>query len=87
MRLIILLLVLYFGYRTLKSWWRQNVDSQRVSGADAARVDDVMVKDPVCEVYFPKREGLSLRVDDQELFFCSPTCRDKYLETRATNEK
>jgi len=47
-------------------------------------VDDVMVKDPVCEVYFPKREGLHLHDRGQDLYFCSNECREAYLSGKKT---
>jgi YHS domain-containing protein len=42
-------------------------------------VDDVMVKDPVCEIYFPKREGLHLHDKGQDFYFCSTECRDAFV--------
>ncbi|RLC13066.1 MAG: hypothetical protein DRI57_16995 [Deltaproteobacteria bacterium] len=41
-----------------------------------------MIKDPVCEVYFPKRDGVHLSVDGQDVYFCSEECRDKFMESR-----
>jgi hypothetical protein len=38
-----------------------------------------MIKDPQCHVYFPKRDAVRVTTGDQELFFCSTDCRDKYL--------
>jgi len=52
------------------------------AGRDAAReIDDEMMKDPVCNVYFPKREGLHLHVNGQDLYFCSDACREKFIES------
>jgi YHS domain-containing protein len=48
-----------------------------------AEVDDVMVKDPYCEVYFPKRKGIQLKVKGEDLYFCSPECRDKFIESKS----
>lgn len=79
MRLLILLGLFYLGYRTVKSWVFQDSSKEKISGQTAAQIDDVMVKDPFCEVYFPKRDGLHLRVDDVDYYFCSKECRDKYM--------
>jgi YHS domain-containing protein len=49
-------------------------------------VDDVMVKDPHCGVYFPKRDGIRLELNGEELFFCSTECKDKYLADRSKQE-
>ena len=47
------------------------------------RIDDIMVKDPFCEVYFPRREGHHLKFDGKDLYFCSSTCREKYITSRS----
>jgi len=88
MKLLILLLIAYLGYRGLKSWMLQNVSSGKpVSGGASGEIDDVMVKDPYCEVYFPKRNGVRIRHNGEELYFCSTQCRDKYLATKATSKE
>ena len=85
MKLLILLLIAYLGYRGLKSWMMQNMPSDKsVSGSASGEIDDVMVKDPYCEVYFPKRNGVKLHHQGAELFFCSPDCRDKFIVEHAT---
>jgi YHS domain-containing protein len=53
------------------------------SGRASAEIDDVMVKDPYCEVYFPKRKGIQLKVKGEDLYFCSPECRDKFIESKS----
>ena len=88
MKLLILLLIAYLGYRGLKSWMRQNVSSGKpVSGGASGEIDDVMVKDPYCEVYFPKRNGVRIRHDGEELYFCSTQCRDRFLEERGRDRE
>jgi len=88
MKLLILLLIAYLGYRGLKSWMMQNMPSDKsVSGGASGEIDDVMVKDPYCEVYFPKRDGVRLRHQGEELYFCSPDCRDKFLSERTASKK
>jgi YHS domain-containing protein len=84
MRLLIFLGIIYLCYRTLKSWLFQN---SAVSKTDASQpvgaIDDVMFKDPVCEVYFPKRDGIHLQADGQDLYFCSTKCRDQFIASRS----
>ncbi len=83
MKLLMLILAGYVGYRTLRSWNRKR-PLQRGEGAGGSdrRVDDIMVQDPVCKVYFPKKEGIRMHTDDKEYFFCSPACRDAFLKDR-----
>jgi YHS domain-containing protein len=43
------------------------------------QIDDIMIQDPVCEIYFPRREGFHLNDNGKNLYFCSKECRDRYL--------
>ena len=88
MRLLILLAVIYLAYRALKSWMLPGQPLQRPVSGKAAnepanKIDDEMVKDPYCNVYFPKRNGVHLKVDGSDLFFCSTECRDKFIASRS----
>ena len=78
--------VVYFAYRALKSWLTEN-SSLPNTGADksAGEIEDVMIKDPFCEVYFPKRTGVHLKFQGEDLFFCSTECKDKFVASRSGN--
>lgn len=52
---------------------------QHFPGMAQTRIDDVMIKDPFCEVYFPKREGHHLKYNGKDLYFCSSACREKFI--------
>jgi uncharacterized protein len=81
MRLLIILGLLYLGYRALKSWTASLTSSKTATyNKTAGEIDDVMIKDPFCEVYFPKRIGIQFDFEGQELFFCSIECRDKFID-------
>jgi len=81
MRLLILAGLIYLAYRAVKAWMGPSSrSSSEVIERTAAGIDDVMIKDPYCEVYFPKRDGIKLMFEGQELFFCSAECRDKFVE-------
>ena len=84
MRLLIFLGIIYFGYRALKSWLTQNSAVSKTAGGQAAgAIDDVMIKDPFCEVYFPQRDGIHLQAEGQDLYFCSTECRDQFIASRS----
>jgi YHS domain-containing protein len=53
------------------------------AGRSVGEIDDVMIKDPVCDVYFPQRNGVHLNADGQDLYFCSRECRDKFVGRRS----
>jgi hypothetical protein len=84
MRLLIFLAIVYLGYRALKSWMFKHVNFEKTgTGKSTGEIDDIMVKDPYCEVYFPKRNGIRVRIDGEYHFFCSTECRDKYMSSRS----
>lgn len=86
-RLIILVAVGYLLYRSIKSWMFPAASSMRsVSGQSNTKIDDVMIKDPFCGVYFPQRNGIHLRSDGQDLLFCSTRCRDEYIAAQSGKE-
>ena len=87
-RFLIIGVVIYVFYRAFKNWMLKNTPEIRRPGSGKAMgaIDDVMVKDPFCEVYFPKREGVTARVNGEELHFCSARCRDKYLAERSNDQ-
>jgi len=83
MRLLIIIGVAYLAYRALKSWMFQNAATEKtVTGETTGEIDDVMIKDPFCQVYFPKRNGVHLKADGEDLYFCSKECRDRFIEER-----
>lgn len=74
-RILIIAGLIYFLYRKYQTW------SKSIAGKDidADALEDVMVQDPYCKTYFPRREGISLRANGQELLFCSRKCRDEFM--------
>ncbi|MBU1054419.1 MAG: YHS domain-containing protein [Proteobacteria bacterium] len=83
-KLIIYILLFFCGYKMLKYLMTPSAssDSKTDSKSDAADKlsDNLMIKDPVCEVYFPKKEGIFLNYGGQEMYFCSTECRDKFIK-------
>ena len=88
MRLLIFLGLFYLLYRVVKSWMAsQHTSKTATYHQKPAEIDDVMVKDPFCEVYFPKRDGIRITHAGQELFFCSTQCRDKFIEAHSEKQE
>lgn len=84
MRLLVLLGLLYLCYRFLKFWVLKEKSSQKVVfGKKSGEIDDVMVQDPFCGIYFAKRDGVSLNIGGMDLYFCSTECKEKYSEKQA----
>ena len=86
-RFIILAVVGYVAYRAVKSWMFPGPSSaEPVTGKQAGEIDDIMIKDPYCEAYFPKRNAVYLKFNGEDLQFCSTQCKDKSL-TSHTEKK
>jgi len=82
-RLLIIGLLIYLGYRAVRSLVDSSgLNDRSVSAKDVGKIDDVMIKDPYCRVYFPQKEGVHLREGGKDLYFCSDDCRDKYLDEK-----
>ncbi len=80
MKLILLIIIAYLAYRAAKSWVVRNLQAPDRDHSGNPSIDDVMVKDPMCGIYFPQREGVELRHGGQTFVFCSTACRDRFLE-------
>jgi hypothetical protein len=78
-RLIVFIIIGYMAYRLLRRWVRGRRLSGRMPDGSVGRIDDVMVKDPQCGTYFPRRDGIVLKREEGDLLFCCPECRDAYL--------
>jgi uncharacterized protein len=83
-RYIITLLLIYLMYRLVRSilFPRQKSTRFPQQGPSANQAIDEMVKDPVCGVYVPKRDALRVSSGGETLYFCSPKCRERYLEAK-----
>lgn len=87
-RFIILAIVAYVFYRALKSWMLPDRDpTQAVKGRNTDRIDDVMIKDPFCEAYFPKRNAVHLNIGGEDLYFCSAECKEKYISAQSEKKE
>ncbi|NVL90647.1 MAG: hypothetical protein HWN69_06590 [Desulfobacterales bacterium] len=88
MRLLIFLFLFYLAYRLIKKLMLPGQPSAKMPEQEPLLpVDDVMVKDPYCETYFPKRDGIKKVIKGQTCYFCSTECRDEYLERIEQSER
>jgi YHS domain-containing protein len=81
-RLLLLILIAYLAYRAVKLWLGRILEVPGEEGSGPGKIDDVMIKDPVCGIYFPQREGVELRQGGQIYRFCSTACRERFLKER-----
>jgi len=79
-KILIYILLIYIVYKVFRSLVTPSGSSAMRSDGETGSFDDIMIKDPVCEVYFPKKDGIYLNNKGNEHYFCSKECRDKFLK-------
>jgi YHS domain-containing protein len=78
MKWIIILIVGYLLYRYIR---KLLATPNGPKGKPPREIQDEMVEDPMCKVYLPKRQALVEKGADGKMhYFCSPECRDKFIE-------
>jgi len=86
LRLLIFWALLYFGYRAIKTIMFGALTHQHrepLHNHKQQTVIDEMVQDPICGVYFPRKDGVRAIIKGQEFLFCSKKCKDKFLEQQS----
>ncbi|MBI3455405.1 MAG: hypothetical protein HY002_06425 [Candidatus Rokubacteria bacterium] len=48
------------------------------AGAGPRAIRDELVKDPVCEIYVPRRSAIARTAGAATYYFCSPACAEKF---------
>lgn len=86
MRLLILIGLIYVAWRLFKTFLPGTGSTRRPIQRPGDAGVDVMIQDPVCGVYFPKREGVSLRRGSEDIWFCSNECKNKYLNNNPKSD-
>ena len=77
-RLILVFILAYvvaFIVRAFLSFFRTQPKSE-----EKPKTLKTMVKDDVCNMYIPKDEALREVKDGREYYFCSESCRRRFLE-------
>lgn len=80
--LFLLFVVLAFFWwvgRLLGAARRRGAAGQRADSGKAEPSQGRMVRDRVCNTFIPEAKALRLQAGEQEHFFCSEECRDRFL--------
>lgn len=87
LRIIIIGILFYLFYRLLRGGGKKERAVPPGSGRpEELPAHDVLVRDPVCQIYIPKGQALVLQEKDGPVHFCSETCRQAYLASGGRNE-
>ena len=52
------------------------------AGEQPPPITDELVQDPVCGIYCPKRDALSLNWQGKTYYFCSDKCRQEFRDQK-----
>ncbi len=83
-KLLLYFVIIYCGYKilkfTVKSLGLGEAGHSQVN-SEQGNIENVMIQDPVCNVYFARKDGVCHLIGGRELCFCSEECLNKYLMT------
>jgi YHS domain-containing protein len=72
----------YIGYVIIKQVARSlGLWPQTPKPLDKEAEPDVLVQDPVCKTFIPRREALRAEKDGTSYFFCSEGCLKRFLSS------
>ncbi|MDX1776849.1 MAG: YHS domain-containing protein [Desulfobulbales bacterium] len=87
LRLLIIGLLIYLLIRLLTRSGRKKVRFGRQgSAAPGGTARDMLVEDPVCHTYIPKRQAVQLHHDKKMYYFCSNKCCKMFLKNKGAEE-
>ena len=85
LRILILAVLIYLGYRLLRNSFRNkgtSEDEETTSPGPNERLTDVLVEDPVCKALVPKEQAVQLEKDGNIIYFCSQECYDQFTSSK-----
>ena len=91
-KLIVIAILLYFGYRLLVGDWKKRKDIQKEDSARDVQGDesvaDVLVEDPICHKLVPKQQAIRLdsRTRNEIVYFCSEECCKSFVSQEGEKE-
>lgn len=81
-RLILFLIVAYFGIKILlrlRRYFKRRFEQPAGNGHRGTIAVNEMVRDPVCGLYIASQDALSVYRNGASIFFCSEECRRQFL--------
>lgn len=86
-RILILAVLLYIGYRLIMKNFSKP-DNEKESGkgtTKGGKITDVLVEDPICHKLVPKQQAVELEMEGETQYFCSQECCDTYRSEKGDN--
>lgn len=87
-RILIIGLLLYIGYRLIFGGGKKDTDSKSSNGKIDGReaVEDVLVEDPVCKSLVPKQQAVTHKHDGKTYYFCSEKCCNQFVAEKGAKK-
>ena len=78
-RFLIYGLLFFFAYRLFRFFVPKGVkENKETVTKGGIQVDDVMVKDPACGIYLPRRDAVREKIRGETHYFCSERCAENF---------
>jgi len=82
-RLIITIVIIYLVFRLVKGLFLPSGKRKENFPRKPASIEgEDLVKDPYCGTYVPVSSANKLRINGEDLYFCSKECLEKYKEQK-----
>jgi len=78
LRIILISVFFYLFLRFFKLLFSKPPVNKRPTQQSTSEQVSEMVQDPVCEVYIPKNNSLSIQMSGATYYFCSSECMNKF---------
>ena len=87
LRILILAVLFYLGYRLIKANFSKSDEQKKDDTQDekirqGGAITDVLIEDPVCHKLVPQQQAYVLEEEDGPHYFCSRECGEKFTADR-----
>ncbi len=79
-RIIVLAILLFILYRLITGPRRKKFPTLKTGKDDNSTERDILVEDPVCHSYVPKKEAIRRVKKGKTYYFCSESCAQTFLK-------
>ena len=92
LRILILAVLFYLGYRLIKANFSKSDDKKKGDTQDeevrkGGAITDVLIEDPVCHKLVPKQQAYTLEAEEGLHYFCSKECGDRFAADQEKNDQ
>ncbi|MBW6520765.1 MAG: YHS domain-containing protein [Desulfoarculaceae bacterium] len=82
LKLVVLAILFYVGYRLLVGAVRNKFANKPSVEKPSPQVSDLLVEDPVCHTLVPQGQAIRLQHENQIYYFCSEACCSQFIKEK-----